>query len=358
MKIRRFIPLFLLLPLSAPACITPPAVPFANVAPSSFTVTWNTSCSTGTVYFAQASRQATFSSPIAPAGAANPAGTLFAGLNAGTLYFVRVSTNASMAAPLVLGSTVTALVPAGSPQTAASGSAEVTVPPDAFLVDYALLLSADPEDDPVGPDNLSPALEEAGGKTAANTGDPRRRPLPGSLVEVRCKDATGAYLQPRKPLRIELSYAKSGGYVQGLSPLVRPDTLSIYGLDEAARQWVRLPSTHHPSARTVTASSGGYAVFALMGRTDTSLTGVYAYPQPFTPGPGAALTFAEVSQDAVVRLYTSAGVLLRTLREEDGDGRLAWDGREDGGNVVAAGVYYYVIESASEKRRGKLMVIR
>lgn len=349
--------LLFLLSLPAEACITPSTTTFFNVAASSFTVRWNTACSTGTVYSAQASREPNFSFPLLPSGAILSTGTFFTGLQAGAAYYVRASSEPTMAAAVVLGSTTTAFAAAGSSQTATGGSASVTAPPGAFSTAFALFISTDPASNPVGPVNLASALAEAETKTAANTNDPRRRPVPGSRVEVRAKNAGGTVLVPAQPLTITLSYAQSGGYVQGVSPLLRADTLSVYGLDEATRQWVRLASTVDTALQRVTALSGGYAAFALAGRTDTALDGVFAYPQPFTPG-GAPLTFAEISQDAVIRLYTATGVLIKTLREEDGDSRLLWDGREESGDAVAAGVYYYVISSASEKRRGKIMVIR
>jgi len=349
--------LFGLLAAASHACITVSTATFFNVSTDSLTARWDSSCSTGTIFYAQASEQASFSSPIAPAGASVSTGTLFNGLQAGTLYYVRASTVPSMAAATVLGSTVTALWTAGSPQTAVSGPASVAVAPGTFSQNYALLLSNDPVGNPVGPPGVPLALSQATEKSSTNSDDVRRRPVPGGLLEVRARDAGGGALTPLKPLTVNLTYNESNGYVQGMAPLIRPETLSIYGLDETARLWVRLPSEIDFSARTVTTETSGFAVFALMGRTDTALDGIYAYPQPYSPGKGL-LTFMEVSQDAVVRLYNSSGVLLQTLQNADGSNRLTWNGADRTGAPLPTGVYYYVIQSATEKRRGKLMVVR
>jgi hypothetical protein len=55
-------------------------------------------------------------------------------------------------------------------------------------------------------------------------------------------------------------------------------------------------------------------------------------------------------------LYSAAGTPVRTLEESDGDGRLLWDTRNTSGEPVAPGVYFYLLESPSEKRKGRVMI--
>jgi flagellar hook assembly protein FlgD len=38
-------------------------------------------------------------------------------------------------------------------------------------------------------------------------------------------------------------------------------------------------------------------------------------------------------------------------------GRAEWDGRMDNGNIVAPGVYQYIIRGKSKVKKGKLLVI-
>jgi hypothetical protein len=194
----------------------------------------------------------------------------------------------------------------------------------------------------------------------ASTGDARRRPVPGALAQAVAEDAAGTPIRPSRPYMVTLSYAESNGFVDGVSPQVRPNTLAVYGLDEGAALWVRLPSQADPAARTVMAfvTDPAMTVFALIGRTDTSLGDVFVYPQPFDPGKGQAAVFANIAQAASLELFTAAGGRVRSLREEDGDGRLPWDGRDDSGRLVPPGVYFYFIRSATDKKSGKLMVVR
>ena len=182
----------------------------------------------------------------------------------------------------------------------------------------------------------------------------------GSLVQVVPRNGSGSELIPQKPFTIVLSYQMNGEFVQGVLPSVRPRSLAVYGLDRTIQLWVKLPSSVDEQNHRVTASvvDGRYTVFALLGQTDTSLADVFAYPVPFRPAKGKYLTFINMAQSATLRLYSVDGRSVRTLRKDDGGPTLPWDGMDDGGAPVGSGVYFYVIESATDKKTGKVMVIR
>jgi len=59
-------------------------------------------------------------------------------------------------------------------------------------------------------------------------------------------------------------------------------------------------------------------------------------------------------------VYDAGGARVRTLRQTSlppGNQTVEWDGRSDGGRVVANGVYLYVITtSTGHTARGKMMV--
>jgi hypothetical protein len=89
-----------------------------------------------------------------------------------------------------------------------------------------------------------------------------------------------------------------------------------------------------------------------------------AVPNPFRPGTGgpfggSGVAIRPVPAGATVRLYTAAGVLVRTLADADGDGVVAWDARNDAGRDVASGVYLAVVEPrAGPRTRLKVVIIR
>lgn len=83
-------------------------------------------------------------------------------------------------------------------------------------------------------------------------------------------------------------------------------------------------------------------------------------PNPFTPS--TAIRFA-LSAPAPVTLsvYSIQGRLIRTLVEdarEPGDHIVEWDGRDDAGTEVAAGVYLYRLSSGELEETRKMILVR
>lgn len=112
-------------------------------------------------------------------------------------------------------------------------------------------------------------------------------------------------------------------------------------------------------------SAGGVAMKP--GRGDTiqllfaarNLDDVHTFPNPYRlwidPD---GITFANLTPEAEIRIMTTEGRTLRILYEENGDGGLVWDVRDDQGRLVPAGVYLYRIAAAGMVRLGKLAVVR
>jgi len=84
------------------------------------------------------------------------------------------------------------------------------------------------------------------------------------------------------------------------------------------------------------------------------------------PGDGSRLLrFIRVPDQATVRIFTSAGELLRTLKAnklaspggEIGD--VPWDLRNDSGRPIVSGIYLYQIETTNGRtRKGKFVIIK
>jgi hypothetical protein len=90
-----------------------------------------------------------------------------------------------------------------------------------------------------------------------------------------------------------------------------------------------------------------------------NLDAVHAYPNPVKAGTGPTyVTIAGLPETATVRIFSSTGHLLRTLEEEDGNGGIEWDLKNENGTDVPSGIYIYYIESGSDTRKGKFAVIR
>ncbi|MBN2566097.1 MAG: choice-of-anchor J domain-containing protein [Candidatus Eisenbacteria bacterium] len=94
---------------------------------------------------------------------------------------------------------------------------------------------------------------------------------------------------------------------------------------------------------------------------------IYFYPNPYNPdGDQMGLIRYSLTQDGdvTIKIYDVSGSLVRTLLEDEPVGgglQLAeeWDGKNEAGDIVANGVYFYVVESGSGDRGvGKIAVLR
>ncbi len=96
-----------------------------------------------------------------------------------------------------------------------------------------------------------------------------------------------------------------------------------------------------------------------MGSPSSSLTFAHAFPVPFVPSRGDKnIIFADLSSIATIRIYSLNGDLVQTLQESDGDGLYVWDVKPSDGNDLSGGVYLFEIQSPSDERTGKLVVVR
>ncbi len=99
---------------------------------------------------------------------------------------------------------------------------------------------------------------------------------------------------------------------------------------------------------------------------ELSSVNIYAYPNPVNPEIGPAKIRYSLSRDrdVTVEVYDASGELVTTLIEAEHRMRLveyseSWDGRNDMGDMVANGVYFYVITTeGDEKAAGKIAVLR
>jgi hypothetical protein len=140
-------------------------------------------------------------------------------------------------------------------------------------------------------------------------------------------------------------------------------SLAIFRLDERTGAWVRLPGSVVDEVtrevRVAVTRLGG--VYALVASPDTELAEAHVYPSPYRPSTQAGgITFAKLSTNATIRIYTLDGRLVRTLTKSDGaTDLLNWDPvTNEGGEPLASDVYLYVIENGLQKKVGKLAVIR
>jgi hypothetical protein len=85
------------------------------------------------------------------------------------------------------------------------------------------------------------------------------------------------------------------------------------------------------------------------------------YPNPFNPRTVINFDLPR-SAEVDLRIYDVAGRLVRTAlnRARMGEGRRTWtwNGADDGGHGVAAGVYLYEVKAGENVARGRMTLIR
>ena len=88
-----------------------------------------------------------------------------------------------------------------------------------------------------------------------------------------------------------------------------------------------------------------------------SVESARGYPSVFQPSRGHThVTFDRLAIDSKVRIYSMAGVLVKTLQAEFGS--VDWNVKNEGGENVASGVYYAVIDGSGGGKNLKIVVQR
>ncbi len=92
-----------------------------------------------------------------------------------------------------------------------------------------------------------------------------------------------------------------------------------------------------------------------IGAPAKELSEVIPFPNPFVIESGTEnLTFDRLPYQTIVRIYTVSGELIREIKSGN-----QWDGRNQGGELVASGIYlFYVQDSSGKSAIGKIAVIR
>ena len=100
--------------------------------------------------------------------------------------------------------------------------------------------------------------------------------------------------------------------------------------------------------------------------TNFDLTKVHTVPDPYyvTNGYEATtenkvLEFVNLPSQAIIRIYTSSGILVNMLEHNSTDfgGNETWNLRNRNNQVVASGVYFYMIEAGDARRVGRFTVV-
>lgn len=168
-------------------------------------------------------------------------------------------------------------------------------------------------------------------------------------------DTTYLFPATARSVEVTLWYqATSKEYVTFLRDMNTTNTLGdeLYAAWEANGRAAPVAMASQTMALDVTAAGGGTPPVATMLAQNV--------PNPFNPRTTIRFALAREG-DARLRIFDGRGRLVRTLaagRLAAGSHEAVWDGTDEAGRPVAAGVYAYVLQAGREEMRRKLILVK
>lgn len=89
----------------------------------------------------------------------------------------------------------------------------------------------------------------------------------------------------------------------------------------------------------------------------SDLSDVRVYPNPWRTSATQQLTFANIPENAKIRIYATDGRFLTELIANEGIGGVSWDGRTERGEYPGSGVYLFQVITDQERSDWKRLVI-
>ncbi|MFA5113060.1 MAG: Ig-like domain-containing protein [Candidatus Margulisiibacteriota bacterium] len=219
-----------------------------------------------------------------------------------------------------------------------------TLPTDGYI-----LINRDPQN---APTVVDPAAIAAAIAKVLALGDPHHYPLPATITEFNLFDASGT--------RVATTFAEAAIIALYYTAEANEKNLVLYRLDEAHGLFVKVPgSAVNTVDNYVSAPVRSFSVYTIMAVPALNVAGAYAFPNPFQPSAGhATVTFTNLASQCTIKIYTLTGDLVKTINESSGTGQNAWDVKNESGELLASGTYFYFIKSSGDTKSGKLVVIR
>lgn len=96
-----------------------------------------------------------------------------------------------------------------------------------------------------------------------------------------------------------------------------------------------------------------------IGAMPETLDDAHVWPNPCNAKKGCTgLTFAKLTYDAEIKIYTVSGELVWQAEKRDEFMTKVWDLTNTYGHKVASGLYVYYIKSGNSSMKGKFILIR
>src|SRR3989339_883130 len=145
---------------------------------------------------------------------------------------------------------------------------------------------------------------------------------------------------------------------------VDENSLRLFYYDESAGKYIIVPGKQTVSGGRITAQVNHFSTYRILGTyVSSNLNNVIAYPNPYKPSTAVdgKLKIINLPVDCTVTIYNIAGEKIREIKEADlGNlGWIEWDGKNESSELVARGVYLYVVIAPDgSKKIGKIGLLK
>lgn len=100
----------------------------------------------------------------------------------------------------------------------------------------------------------------------------------------------------------------------------------------------------------------------LVSTPPSTLEKVLVYPNPFRSAlsdhANIGITIGNVPANTNLKIYTFSGELVRQLKDDDSDGIINWNAKNENGESVASGVYFGLLEADGSRKTAKIAIQR
>jgi len=152
------------------------------------------------------------------------------------------------------------------------------------------------------------------------------------------------------------------------------DKLTIAFYDTTESAWSILTTTIDKTNKLLTVTTTKLGIFTVMAQSGyvpptTDRTDIFVYPNPYKPGSsgnygdptmGEGIVFANVPASFKLLVLDVSGETVYTGAQTSTDNKWLWDAKNQGGQPLASGIYFYIVKDAggTDLKKGKLGVIR
>jgi hypothetical protein len=167
----------------------------------------------------------------------------------------------------------------------------------------------------------------------------------GLCIDVKLIKTSGAEFHGSFTILVSVPYNNTGN--------INEETLRLYTFNEQTRIWEEVPNSWaNPANKIIYGTLTHLTLIAPFGTTTFAQTNNNAYCYPNLCKKGSTIYFTNVSNTAIIKIYTIAGELVKDIEVDESIEK--WDIEN-----IASGVYIYTITGGGGgKKIGKIGIVK